>query len=136
MSPQLLPHFLPSPKEYTPRPRRLSHTLRSHFPFPRLLSFPHPIPYISEVFIPVQSSTPPSTSDFVCQLQERSCFHEVGLTLFRCFQFAKVGTPAPSVCQKKEHDSRRAVATLGAVLNDRTGAVRFAARRTTNREPP
>ena len=31
---------------------------------------------------------------------------------------------------------RRAVATLGAVLNDRTGAGRFAARRTTKREPP
>ena len=31
---------------------------------------------------------------------------------------------------------RRAVATLGAVLNDTSGAVSFAARRTTNEEPP
>ena len=40
------------------------------------------------------------------------------------------------VCQKCAAIQRRVVATLGAVLNDRTGAVLFAARRTTNREPP
>ena len=40
------------------------------------------------------------------------------------------------VCQKCAAIQRRVVATLGAVLNDRTGAGSFAARRTTNEEPP
>ena len=40
------------------------------------------------------------------------------------------------VCQKCAAIQRRVVATLGAVLNDSAPLVLFAARRTTNREPP
>ena len=38
--------------------------------------------------------------------------------------------------RRKGTVSRQVVATLGGALNDTSGAVLFAARRTTNREPP
>ena len=45
-------------------------------------------------------------------------------------------TEARVFVRRRNTFSRQAVAPLGGVLNDRSGAVLFAARRTTNREPP
>ena len=48
----------------------------------------------------------------------------------------KFGQLGEIVRQRKKAISRRVVAPLGCALNDKSGAVLFAARRTTNREPP
>ena len=45
-------------------------------------------------------------------------------------------TEARVFARRRNTFSRQAVAPLGGVLNDRSGVVLFAARRTTNREPP
>ena len=73
---------------------------------------------------------------FFCQLFGCKDFRGMILPLSIIRVRQSWDTEARVFVRRRNTFSRQAVAPLGGVLNDRSGAVLFAARRTTNREPP
>ena len=74
--------------------------------------------------------------NYVCQLSDRKNLRGGAQALSINPVRSSLDTGLKLFVMKRGAFLRRAVATLGAALNDTSGAVSFAARRTTNEEPP
>ena len=93
------------------------------------------------LFSPTTGNGSPSTSGgrrgkFFCKLFGCKDFRGMILPLSMIRVRQSWDTETRVFARRRNTFSRQAVAPLGGVLNDRSGAVLFAARRTTNREPP